>query len=86
MPAQALGVVEPVASPDFATALGQCYDMLLRDVGLELDLRGDGMGPDQAARLAAAAMAPENRPMVAANSRSLEPGDARQLAEAILAR
>ena len=84
--AQALGVVEPVASPDFAAALGQRYDVLLRDVGLELDLRGDGMRPDQAARLAAAAMAPENRPMMAANSRALEPADARQLAEAILPR
>lgn len=65
MPAQAPGVVKPIANPDFATALGQCYDMLLRDIGLELELRGDGMGPDEAARLAAAAMAPENRPMVA---------------------
>jgi hypothetical protein len=84
--AQTLGMGEPVASPDFVAALGQCYDMLLRKVRLEPDLRGDGMGPDQTARLAAAAMAPENHPMAAANSRSLEPGDARQLAETILPR
>ena len=79
-------MVKLVASLDFATVLGQCYDMLLRDVGLERDLRGYSMGPDQTARLAAAATAPHDRPMVAPNSRSLELGDARQLAEVKLPR
>lgn len=83
--AEALGVAEPARRPGFAKLLGRRYGALLRDVGLGLDLRGEGLGPDQAARLAEATMAPANRPMVAANSRPLGPRDALELAHAMLA-
>ncbi len=54
-----------------AGALPEAYDAFLREVGLEISLTGDGLGPADEARLAAECQTPENLPMLEVNCRAL---------------
>jgi alcohol dehydrogenase class IV len=67
-----------------AAQAGPAYERLLRRVGLEVSLAGDGLSERDAERLAALAMAEENLPMCKSNPRPITPEVARALARAVL--
>lgn len=81
--ARAMGLDGP-DDATLAAVLPAAFDRLLRQVGLQVDLAPDGLGPADAPRLAAAAGAVENRPMLDANCRALSPSEIAALAEAML--
>ncbi len=55
-----------------AATLPEAYDAFLREVGLEISLAGDGLGPADEARLAAACDTTENRPMFDVTCRAFD--------------
>ena len=66
-------------------ALPDAYGSFLAEVGLDTSLKAEGLGPADADRLAQVIAAPENKAMIDANGRAVAAGDARILAEAVLA-
>ena len=85
--ALALGV-DPGGTADtlgLALAGAARFEALLRAVALPVSLAGDGLAIGDAARLAAVAVAPENRPMVDSNAVQPTDADVMTLARAILA-
>jgi alcohol dehydrogenase class IV len=84
--ARAFGV--PGADRDDAALsadLAPAFDAFLRQVGLEIELGGNGLLPEDAPRLAAEAMKPENQPMRLANCRAVSDQDLTRLAIDLLA-
>lgn len=67
-----------------AAALPEAYDAFLREVGLEISLAGDGLGPADEARLAAACDTPENRPMFEVTCRDFSRADVEGLCRDLL--
>ncbi len=67
-----------------AAALPEAYDAFLREVGLEISLAGDGLGPADEARLAAACDTEENRPMFEVTCRSFERAEVEGLCRDLL--
>jgi alcohol dehydrogenase class IV len=83
--AASLGVrVEGRAPADLARELAPAYDAFLRQVGLPISLRQDGLGPADAQRLAEVTMAPENKSMRDSNIRDIAPADALRIAGVVL--
>ena len=60
------------------------YDSFLREVGLEISLRGDGLGLADLDRLVDTTEAPENKPMREANCRASTTDDLRRICTDIL--
>ena len=67
-----------------AAELPGAFDAFLREVGVEIGLAGDGLGPDDLDRLAAETLKPENRPMLKANSRELDEAGLREVVLEVL--
>jgi alcohol dehydrogenase class IV len=67
-----------------AAALPAAFDGFLREIGLEIGLGDRGLGPEDAARLAAETLKPENQPMLKSNSRALGEAELLELAREIL--
>ena len=67
-----------------AAELPGAFDAFLREVGLEIGLAGDGLGPDDLSRLTAETRKPENRPMLKANSHELDEAGLRELVREVL--
>ena len=67
-----------------AAALPAAFDGFLREIGLEIGLGDRGLGPEDAARLAAETRKPENQPMLKSNSRALGEAELLELAREIL--
>jgi alcohol dehydrogenase class IV len=67
-----------------AAELPGVFDAFLRQVGLEIGLAGDGLGPDDVERLVAETQKPENRPMLQSNSRALDEAGLRDLVREVL--
>jgi alcohol dehydrogenase class IV len=82
--ARAFGVAGGSDS-DLAAALPPAYDAFLRDVGLRIDVADSGLKPEDAERLAAEAMKPENAPMRKATLRPIEQPEMLGLARVLLA-
>jgi alcohol dehydrogenase class IV len=83
--AEALGV--PASGRDAAAVaadLAPAFDRFLRRVGMTISLAGDGLGPQDAGRLAATTMAAENKSMRDGNIREITSADAAWLAEQLL--
>ena len=68
-----------------AHALPVAYDGFLREVGLEVSLKDNGLGPADTDRLTQETLEPENQPMLKVNVRELSPKDVRDLCHAVLA-
>jgi alcohol dehydrogenase class IV len=84
--ARAFGV--PGADRDdavLAADLAPAFDTFLRQVGVRIELGPDGLLPEDAPRLAAEAMKPENEPMRLANCRPVDEQDMTRLAIDLLA-
>jgi len=82
--ARAFGV-EGESDADLATALPSAFDAFLREVGLRIDVVDSGLKPEDAERLAAEAMKPENAPMRKATLRPIEQPEMLGLARVLLA-
>ncbi len=83
--AVALGVPAQGCPPaDLARDLAPAYDAFLREVGLPISLRKDGLAPADAERLAEVTMAPENKSMRDSNIREIAPADALRIAREVL--
>lgn len=67
-----------------AAALPETYDAFLREVGLEISLAGDGLGPADEARLAAACDTPENHPMFEVTCRDFSRAEVEALCRDLL--
>lgn len=67
-----------------AGPLAPAFDRLLREVGVRIDLAGDGFADVTADELAAQAARPENAPMRKSNAREIGDADLRAFADAIL--
>jgi len=70
---------------EVAAELSDLYDRFLRDIGLEISLKQDGLGPADLDRLVETTMAPENKPMRDANCRDSTEDDLRRICGDILA-
>jgi alcohol dehydrogenase class IV len=64
--------------------LGARFDKLLRAVGIDVPLANGDLAKEDADRLAAITMAPENRPMLENNARTVGADEATELARALL--
>lgn len=84
--AEAMGLHGVEEDEHLAPALAGRYEALLRDVGVAVGLRGDGLGPGDGERVTEALFAPENRPMLEANARAVTRAGAAQLVAELLAR
>ncbi len=82
--ARAFGVAGE-SDTDLATALPSAFDAFLREVGLRIDVADSGLKPEDAERLAAEAMKPENEPMRKATLRPIEQPEMLGLARVLLA-
>jgi alcohol dehydrogenase class IV len=69
---------------EVAAELAGQYDRFLREVGLDISLRKDGLGPDDVERLVETTQAPENKPMREANCRASTVADLRRICTEIL--
>ncbi|MCA8907291.1 MAG: iron-containing alcohol dehydrogenase [Rhodospirillaceae bacterium] len=67
-----------------ATALASRFDAFLGQVGVEISLAEDGLGPADAERLTQAVLRPENAPMCEANCREMTPEVVAELVHALL--
>lgn len=67
-----------------AAELGEAYDRFVRDVGLEISLKQDGLAAQDLDRLVETTLAPENKPMRDANCRTPTPADLRRICHDIL--
>ncbi len=67
-----------------AAQAGPAFERLLRDVGVEVSLAGDGLGEADTERLAALCLAEENLPMCESNPREITPDAARGLCRKLL--
>jgi len=84
--ARALGAPCDGLDDKAAAALAApAYERILRAVGVEISLAGDGLTPADAERVAALTLAEENLPMCKSNSREVTPESARELAGRLLA-
>lgn len=84
--AEAFGIARVGRSDEaMAHALAVAYDGFLREVGLEISLKDDGLGPDDTERLTRETLEPENRPMLKVNVRELSDKDVQALCHAVLA-
>jgi alcohol dehydrogenase class IV len=85
--ADAFGVAQaPDASDEArALALATAFDDFLRQVGMDLDLAGDGLAARDADRVAEAILRPENSPMLASNCRSVDAAGAARLSRNLFA-
>lgn len=83
--ARALGVgLDGLDEAEAAARAAPAFRALLERIRLPLSLADAGLGPDDAERLAALTMAPENAPMREANCRPIGAEDARALAARLL--
>jgi alcohol dehydrogenase class IV len=82
--ARAFGVLGDDDSA-LAAALPSAFDAFLREVGLRIDIADSGLKPEDAERLAAEAMKPENEPMRKATLRVIEQPEMLSLARVLLA-
>jgi alcohol dehydrogenase class IV len=83
--AQAMGVpTEGRGDAAIVADLAPAYDAFVRSVGLTVSLAGDGLGAADTARLAAAAMAPENKSMRDSNIREIRYEDAERIGRIVL--
>jgi alcohol dehydrogenase class IV len=64
--------------------LADTYDRFVREVGLLVSLKQDGLGPDNVDRLVETTLAPENKPMRDANCREPTREDLRRICHEIL--
>ena len=81
--ARAMGLIGD-DDPQVAAGLSSRFDAFLRQVGLPITLADDGLGPDDAERLAVASQRPENQPMLDVNCRVIEPAGVLELSRAVL--
>ncbi|HEY5598876.1 MAG TPA: iron-containing alcohol dehydrogenase [Kiloniellales bacterium] len=77
--------VKGTSDDELAAALPTAYDAFLREVGLRIDIADSGLTPDDAERLAAEAMKPENEPMRKATLRPIDQPEMLSLARVLLA-
>ena len=82
--ARAFGVAGD-SDTDLAAALPSAFDAFLREVGLRIDVADSGLKPEDAERLTAEAMKPENEPMRKATLRPIEQPEMLSLARVLLA-
>jgi alcohol dehydrogenase class IV len=83
--AEAMGVPAAGRSvEEHAAEVGPAFDRFVRLVGLPISLAADGLSAQDAERLAAVTMQPENKPMRDANIREVKAADAAWLARAVL--
>jgi len=82
--AEAIGLGPPVADAALPEALGARFDKILRAVGIDVPLANGDLAKEDADRLAAITMAPENRPMLENNARTVSADEATELARALL--
>lgn len=82
--ARAFGVAGD-SDNDLAAALPSAYDAFLREVGLRIDVADSGLKQEDAERLAAEAMKPENEPMRKAALRPIEQPEMLALTRVLLA-
>jgi alcohol dehydrogenase class IV len=84
--ARALGAaVDGMDEARAAALAAPAFERLIRAVGLEVSLAGDGLTAKDAGRIAKLTLAEENKPMCQANARRVTPEAARILAERLLA-
>jgi alcohol dehydrogenase class IV len=90
-PARHAGVAGALGIPtsgrrttDVAAELAGSYDRFVRDVGLEISLKNDGLGAVDIDRLVETTQAPENKPMRDANCRASTVEDLRRICTEIL--
>jgi alcohol dehydrogenase class IV len=67
-----------------AGELGEAYDRFVREVGLEISLKQDGLGIQDVDRVVETTMAPENKPMRDANCREPTVEDLRRICSDML--
>ncbi|MHA1600239.1 MAG: iron-containing alcohol dehydrogenase [Alphaproteobacteria bacterium] len=82
--ARAFGVAGD-SDADVAAALPSAFDAFLREVSLRIDVADSNLKPEDAERLAAEAMKPENDPMRKSNLRPIEQREMLTLARVLLA-